>query len=43
MEKKIIRNIEKAYKAECEVLDWIFEKGELDFISIDTIKEFIKN
>ena len=34
---------EKAYSAECEILDWIFEKGELDFISKDQIKEFIKN
>jgi ribonucleoside-diphosphate reductase beta chain len=34
---------EKAYVAECEILDWIFEKGELDFISKDQIKEFIKN
>tara|TARA_R110002096_G_scaffold106920_1_gene234763 strand:+ start:2932 stop:3909 length:978 start_codon:yes stop_codon:yes gene_type:complete len=33
----------KAYKAECEVLDWIFETGELDFLTKNTIKEFIKN
>ena len=33
----------KAYKAECNVLDWIFEAGELSFLSKDTIKEFIKN
>lgn len=33
----------KAYEAECRILDWIFEKGELDFLSINTIKEFIKN
>jgi len=33
----------KAYKAECDVLDWIFEAGELSFLSKDTIKEFIKN
>ena len=33
----------KAYIAECEILDWIFEKGELDFISKNQIKEFIKN
>lgn len=33
---------EKAYLAECKILDWIFEKGELDFITIDVIKEFIK-
>lgn len=34
---------EKAYKAECKILDWIFEKGELEFLSKDIIKEFIKN
>ena len=33
----------KAYDAECGVLDWIFEAGELDFLTKDTIKEFIKN
>tara|TARA_R110000850_G_scaffold34024_1_gene92232 strand:- start:35052 stop:36086 length:1035 start_codon:yes stop_codon:yes gene_type:complete len=31
----------KAYKAECKVLDWIFENGELDFLSKETIKHFI--
>lgn len=31
----------KAYQAECKVLDWIFENGELDFLSKDTIKQFI--
>lgn len=34
---------EKAYKAENKILDWIFENGELDFISKYTIQEFIKN
>ena len=33
----------KAYKAECKILDWIFETGELEFLSKDTIKNFIKN
>lgn len=33
----------KAYTAECEILDWIFEKGELEFLSKVQIKEFIKN
>jgi len=33
----------KAYKAECDVLDWIFEAGELDFLSKKTVEEFIKN
>tara|TARA_Y100000015_G_scaffold41562_1_gene47812 strand:+ start:345 stop:1325 length:981 start_codon:yes stop_codon:yes gene_type:complete len=33
----------KAYKAECEVLNWIFEQGELSFLSQHTVQEFIKN
>jgi len=34
---------EKAYKAECKVLDWIFEAGEPDFLDKATVQEFIKN
>tara|TARA_B110000444_G_scaffold238282_2_gene251732 strand:+ start:191 stop:1168 length:978 start_codon:yes stop_codon:yes gene_type:complete len=33
----------KAYDAECGILDWIFEKGELSFLSKETIKNFIMN
>lgn len=33
----------QAYAAECKIIDWIFEKGELDFLPKDVIKEFIKN
>jgi ribonucleoside-diphosphate reductase beta chain len=33
----------KAYKAECKILDWIFETGELEFLSKNTIQNFIKN
>ena len=33
----------KAYEAEVKILDWIFEKGELSFLSKETIKHFIKN
>ena len=33
----------KAYRAECGVLDWIFEAGELDFLTKETIQEFVKN
>jgi len=42
MENKIRRNIRKAYKAEVELTDWIFEKGELDFMPKAVIKEYIK-
>jgi ribonucleoside-diphosphate reductase beta chain len=34
---------QKAYEAECKVLDWIFEKGELSFLSKETIQQFIQN
>ena len=40
---KLSRACKKAYEAECNIIDWIFEKGELDFLSKDTVKEFIKN
>jgi ribonucleoside-diphosphate reductase beta chain len=33
----------KAYRAECEILDWIFEKGELEFLPKQTVYHFIKN
>jgi ribonucleoside-diphosphate reductase beta chain len=33
----------KAYNAECGILDWIFEKGELDFLTKETIQHFIMN
>ena len=33
----------KAYRAECSILDWIFEKGELEFLPKQTIYHFIKN
>ena len=42
-ESMIYSACKKAYKAECGVLDWIFEKGELSFLSKNTIQEFIKN
>jgi ribonucleoside-diphosphate reductase beta chain len=42
-EKLIYSACVKAYKAECGILDWIFEKGELTFLRKETIKEFIKN
>jgi len=33
----------KAYEAECGILDWIFEQGELEFLSKETIQHFIMN
>jgi ribonucleoside-diphosphate reductase beta chain len=40
---EIVRACKKAEKAECKILDWIFEKGELDFMSKDVVKNFIQN
>lgn len=39
---KINRACKKAYEAEIKIIDWIFEKGEIDSVSSETIKEFIK-
>jgi ribonucleoside-diphosphate reductase beta chain len=33
----------KAYEAECDIVDWIFEEGEVDFLPKAVINEFIKN
>lgn len=43
MENKIRRNIRKAYKAETEILDWIFQGGELEFLPKESIKEYLKD
>lgn len=40
---KLYRACKKAYKAECNIIDWIYESGDLSFIPKDTVKEFIKN
>lgn len=39
----VIKLCEEAYAAEEKIIDWIFEKGELDFIPKNMVKEFIKN
>ncbi len=33
----------EAFESESKIVDWIFEKGELDFLPKDVINEFIKN
>ena len=32
-----------AFEAESEVVDWIFENGELDFLPKAVVNEFLKN
>ena len=42
-ENLIYSACKKAYIAECGILDWIFEKGELSFLPKETIQHFIMN
>ena len=35
--------MQTAYEAESAIVDWIFEKGEVDFLPKNQIKEFIKD
>lgn len=39
---KIYRACKKAYDAEIRIVDWMFEKGDLDFLSAHDVKEFLK-
>ncbi|HTH93218.1 MAG TPA: ribonucleotide-diphosphate reductase subunit beta [Candidatus Paceibacterota bacterium] len=41
-EEKIIRICEEAFESEKQVVEWIFEQGDLEFISKDIVTEFIK-
>ena len=43
MEQTVIQACYDSYEAEKKVVDWIFEDGELDFMSKQTVLEFIKN
>ena len=43
MEDKTRRAVRKAFNAELKVLDWIFEQGELDFITKNEISEYLKS
>jgi len=40
---KITRACNKAYESESKIIDWIFEDGDLDFITASELKEFIKS
>lgn len=43
MEEDIYHICQEAYDSEADIVDWIFEKGELDFLPKAVVKEFIKN
>jgi ribonucleoside-diphosphate reductase beta chain len=40
---KIVKLAEKAQMAELGIIDWIYEKGDLDFIPKDNVKNYINN
>ncbi len=42
-ENRIQDMCKNAFEAESAIIDWIFEKGELDFLPKSQIKEFIKD
>ena len=41
--QKYSKLCKEAYEAEQDVVDWIFENGELDFLPKAVINEFLKN
>lgn len=43
LESDIYILVEKAFRAEVKILDWIFEKWELDFMSKKVIENFLKD
>ena len=42
-ESRIQEMCKNAYEAESAIIDWIFEKGELDFLPKEEINEFSKD
>jgi len=40
---KIQEICKEAFNAESDIIDWIFEEGELDFLPKNVVNEFIKN
>ena len=43
MEEEVVKACLEALEAESEVLDWIYEDGDLDFMPKEIVLEFIKN
>jgi ribonucleoside-diphosphate reductase beta chain len=39
----IINACKEAYESESQIIDWIYEKGELDFLPAANVKEFVKH
>lgn len=42
-EQAVYAICKEAFSAECAIIDWIYEKGELPFLPSMTVKEFVKN
>ncbi|MEK3887286.1 ribonucleotide-diphosphate reductase subunit beta [Bacillus sp. FSL K6-3431] len=43
LESAVVEACKEAYRSEEIVIDWIYEKGDLDFLPKATVKEFVKN
>lgn len=43
MEEEVYDACRHSYESEAKVIDWIYEKGDLDFMPKSTVKEFVKN
>lgn len=43
MSNKVYEACKKTLESEIEVIDWIYEEGDLDFLPKKVVKEFIKN
>lgn len=42
-EKAVYQICREAFDAECAIIDWIYEAGELPFLPSATVKEFVKD
>ena len=42
-EREVHTICKEAYEAECAIIDWIYEAGDLPFLPASTVKEFVKN
>jgi len=43
MTNKVYEACKKTFESEVEVIDWIYEEGDLDFLPKEVVVEFIKN
>ncbi|MBM7598283.1 ribonucleoside-diphosphate reductase beta chain [Virgibacillus halotolerans] len=43
MSNKVYEACQNSFESEMEVIDWIYEGGDLDFLPKEVVKEFVKN